>query len=517
MKYFLLSFLLITSIFSSFSQNSATRGPSEKPYTTISQYSDILDSMVAQWYFKKHDDQIIDINSEVSEKEAELLSDSVVIARLKSVPSVFPLKYNDKVASWIKLYIKRNNRSPYLIGMTDYYFPMFEEILDRYNMPLELKYIPIIESALNPEARSRMGAVGLWQFMYSTGKMYGLQVNSYVDERSDPVKSTHAAALFMKDLYELYGDWTLVLAAYNCGPGNVNKAIRRSGKRSFWDIYPYLPRETRGYVPAYIAAAYMMNFYEDHKIVPKKPKINTFTDTIGVSKKLHLRQVSEVLNIPFDELKAMNPQFRRDILPGDKVYYLRLPFNSTGQFIKKEEEIYAYKDSVFFNNKIVVTPPSYNYRTRAKAYTPTSVKGRTKLTYTIKAGDTYGFIADWYGVNVSDLRHWNGIRSNRLQIGQKIAVWVPKNKASKYKGINNMSSAQRKSKIKTTVKTSSGNTPKPKNKNYVYHKVKAGESLWTIAKKYPGVSDKDIKQINHFSRRDVQTLKLGQYIKIKSK
>jgi membrane-bound lytic murein transglycosylase D len=327
----------------------------------------------------------------------------------------------------------------------------------------------------------------------------------------------------MKDLYNLYGDWSLVLAAYNCGPGNVNKAIRRSGKNDFWEIYPYLPRETRGYVPAYIAAAYMMEYYEAHGIVPKKPKLNLFTDTVGVSQKLHLKQVAEVLEIPYEEVKGLNPQFRRDILPGDKTYYLRLPFSHIGTFIDREEEIYAYKDSIFFGSgRIVVNPPTYRQRSSGSVYVPTSIDGRSKLIYTIKAGDTYGFIASLYNVRVSDLRHWNGVSSNRLQVGQKIAVWVPKGSEDKYKYIDSMSSHQRKKLMNagSSVSSSGGSSSrfsKPSDNKYVYHKVKSGESLWTIAQKYSGVSDKSIKNLNGFSRRDVQTLQAGQYIKIKRK
>lgn len=523
-------FLITISFFTVFSvqaQEHALRGPDETPYTTMDQYTDFLDSMVQHWYFKKYNDlKNREDEESVWTGEGEVFSDSLVTERLKAIPTVFPLKYNDKVANWIRLYVYRNRRSPYLIGMTDYYFPIFEEVLDKYRLPLELKYIPIIESALNPEARSRAGAVGLWQFMYSTGKMYGLEVNSYVDERMDPIKSTHAAAIFLRDLYNLYGDWALVLAAYNCGPGNVNKAIHRSGKNDFWEIYAHLPRETRGYVPAYIAAVYLMEYYDIHEIVPKKPKLNLFTDTVGVSEKLHLKQVSEVLEIPYDELKALNPQYRRDILPGDQTYFLRLPFSYIGPFIDKEQEIYEYNDSIYFGDgRIVVSPPSYTYRSSASEYVPTSVEGRTKLVYTIKAGDTYGFIAGLYNVRVNDLQHWNGVRSNRLQIGQKIAVWVPSEQVGKYKHINSMSEHQRKklkgsSSVSSAASGSSGSSSrfsKPNDNRYVWHQVRSGENLWTIAQKYSGVTDKSIKQLNGFSRRDVETLQVGQYIKIKRK
>ncbi len=525
MKRIFLFTIGLLLIFSAEAQKSANRGLRQIQYSTIEQYTDLLDSMVEHWYFKKYNalnpEKEYLTNSEIIET-----SNEVIAERLKNVVSVFSLKYNDQVANWIRMYVHRNGRSPYLVGMTDYYFPIFEEVLDKYDMPTELKYIPIIESALNPEARSRAGAVGLWQFLYSTGKMYGLEVNSYVDQRMDPVKSTHAAALFLKDLYELYGDWSLVLAAYNCGPGNVNKAIRRSGKNDFWEIYEYLPRETRGYVPAYIAAVYLMEYYDAHNIVPKKPKLSLFTDTVGVNQKLHLRQVSEVLEIPYEELKALNPQYKRDILPGDKTYYLRLPFKRVGDFIDLENAIYAYKDSVYFDNKqVIVSPPSYSYSSSDSEYEPTtSVEGRTKLTYTIKSGDTYGFIAGLYNVSVKDLRHWNKFGSKRLRIGKKIAVWVPAGEEAKYKHIDSMSEHKRKKLMGASFKTHTKSTQKtskksskPKDSRYVWHKIQKGENPWIIAQKYSGVTAKSIKQINGFSNRDIQRLQVGQYIKIKRK
>ena len=264
-KILLIGIFLFFTAYSSF----ATTHPTDTivvDNNESKQIEDDLDSLLNLWYIKNSvkssDNKILILpNNEVNIK---IIPDSVLIARLNAIPSLIELPYNQIIRRYIELYTKRKS-APVLIGLTDYYFPMFEEILDKYDLPLELKYLPIIESALNPRAVSRVGATGLWQFMYGTGRMFHLEINSFVDDRRDPVKSSYAAAQFLSHLYDMYKDWTLVIAAYNCGPGNVNKAIRRAkGKRDYWDIYPYLPRETRGYVPAFIGAAYMMNYYDKH-------------------------------------------------------------------------------------------------------------------------------------------------------------------------------------------------------------------------------------------------------------
>ena len=294
-------------------------------------FADNLDSLVNLWYIKKAvSANHIDTNFSLADTSLiPSFADSVFISRFAELNSMIDLSFNSNVKSYLNVYTKKKrDKVEIMLGLTDYYFPIFEEVLAYYDLPQELKYLPVIESALNPRAVSRAGATGLWQFMYSTGKMYGLEIGSYIDERRDPIKSSHAAARFLKDLYKTFGDWTLVIAAYNCGPGNVNKAIRRSGgKRNYWDIYYRLPRETRGYVPAFIAASYTMNYYEEHNLQPKNIEIPTVTDTICVKEKLHLGQVSEVLNIPIQQLRDMNPHFKKDIIPENKKkdYFLRIP------------------------------------------------------------------------------------------------------------------------------------------------------------------------------------------------
>ncbi|MBA7681907.1 Membrane-bound lytic murein transglycosylase D [subsurface metagenome] len=412
---------------------------------------------------------------------------------------------------------KRRNTVEVMLGLSEYYFPIFDDIFDYYDIPNEMKYMSIIESALNPRAYSRARAVGLWQFMYGTGRMYGLEINSLVDERRDPIKSTHAAARFVKDLYEIYNDWILVIAAYNCGPANVNRAIRRSGgKTNYWDIYYYLPRETRGHVPAFIAATYVMNYYAEHNLTSAKVDIPILCDTLHVKKELHLKQVSEVLDIPLKELRDLNPQYRHDIIPsGKKTYALRLPAEYAGEFIDQEQFIYAYKDSVYLNkDKMIISPTASTY----SHHIPEAPgKDYVKLKYAVKPGDNLGYIASWYNVRVSDLRYWNNIRRNIIRAGQKLTIYKHKSKAKKYKNIDQMSFAEKQVMIgkPVTVEQSKPATTSGNNGEYVMYTVKYGDNLWDIAKKFPGVSYTNIMQLNNLSETD--KIKPGQQLKIKPK
>ncbi len=490
--------------------------------TEIIQVQDDLDSLLNVWYVKK--------SMEASKMEAvpdsliEEVSDSVYIARLNALPMIMEMTYNDKVRRYIEAYVRRGKRSSSaIIGLSKYYFPIFEEILDQYGLPLELKYLPVIESALNPRAVSRAGATGLWQFMYSTGRMYQLEVSSYVDDRRDPIKASYAAARFLRDLYAIYGDWTLVIAAYNCGPGNVNKAIRRAkGQRDYWAIYNYLPKETRGYVPAFIGATYLMNYYSEHGITPVDIDIPLHTDTIMVNQKLHLQQVAEVLNLPIEQLRELNPQYKKDIIPAITTSYsLKLPVTYAMQFVGLEDSIYAYKDTIFFDPKrTVVNPPTYSsskYYASSSAEPP-STKGKTKLIYTVKSGDVVGSIASWYDVKTSDLKYWNNIRGNMIRVGQHLAVYVPNHKVAKYKNVNKMTASQKNKAVsRTSTARTSSSKSQAYNRNYVYYKIRQGDNLWTIAKKYPGISNMDIMKINNFTDADVRKLRAGQVIKIKKK
>ncbi len=486
---------------------------------SFTNFSDNLDSLMNLWYVQNSLSR--DTLRSLENYDLDTLPlrepDSVYIDRLSRIPAIIPLSYNRYVRNYISVYTnKKKDLLEVMLGLADYYFPMIEGELDRHDLPFELKYMAVIESALNPRAVSRVGATGMWQFMYGTGRAYGLTINSLVDERRDPLASTRAAIHYLEDLYSMYNDWILVIAAYNCGPGNVNKAIRRTGgKTDYWEIYYYLPRETRGYVPAFIAAAYAMNYYQLYHLNPRAIDIPLATDTIIVHNDLHLKQVSEVLQIPLSELRDLNPQYRRDIIPGkSKAYALRLPLYFSTGFIDLQDSIFAYKDSIYLDpSKMVVSP------TRSR-YVPQAPSGKTKLIYTVKSGDNLGFIAEWYNVGLSSLRYWNGIRGSRIRTGQKLAVYVSPSKAGQYRKINSMSFSEKQRSIGkpaavsgTEVKSSSAKSRD--NGNYVYYRVKNGDSVWEIARKFPGVSDSDILRLNNLSGGDM--IHPGQTIKIKPK
>ena len=365
----------------------------------------------------------------------------VYIDRLKRLPTIIEMPYDDVVQKFIDRYSGKLRRSvSYMLGAGNFYMPIFEEALEAYNLPLELKYLPVIESALNPTAVSRVGATGLWQFMIGTGKRYGLEVNSLIDERRDPVKSSYAAAHYLSDLYKIFDDWSLVIAAYNCGPDKVNKAIHRAkGSADYWNIYPYLPKETRGYVPAFIAANYIMNYYCDHNICPMVTELPIKTDTVVVNKDLHLEQIAQVLNINIQHLRSLNPQYRRDIVSGlNKPMTVRLPSSLVGPFIDQEDSIYNFKtDELLLKRSVVevnqeepkVSRHSYHSsRHRSSATRSRSRKSRSRKSkrggrnVTIKSGDTLSEIAERNHTTVAKLRKLNKISGNHIRAGKKLKV-----------------------------------------------------------------------------------------------
>ena len=360
----------------------------------------------------------LDTTDCVAMHDTTTLPDSVYKARLQALPCVIELPYNERIKAFILRYVKRSPKQvARLMRMSEYYFPIFEEALGRYNLPYELKYVPIIESALNPMARSRVGAAGLWQFMPATGKLFGLEINSLVDERMDPIKSTEAACRFLSSMYNVYHDWNLVIAAYNCGSGNVNKAIRRAdGKRDFWSIYPYLPSETRNYVPIFIAANYAMNYGQEHGICKAPIEKTMITDTICTTQRLHLEQVSQSLNIEMEELRRLNPQYSRDILPGGNAYTLCLPAEKMGLFIAQEDSILAYKADSLINNR----------RAEIDMAKVTSITGAYRVNgvtyYTIKNGDSLSSIAKRFHCSVKQLKQWNGLKSDAIRAGKKLKI-----------------------------------------------------------------------------------------------
>jgi membrane-bound lytic murein transglycosylase D len=403
--------------------------------------------------------------------------------RLKELDARTPFKveYNASLESVIKQYLKnRRGTLEKLMSLSEYYFPMFEQELDKHNLPLELKYLAIVESALNPRAQSRVGATGLWQFMYPTGKMFGLDVSSYVDERSDPIMATEAACKYLKSLNNSFNDWDLALAAYNSGPGNVSKAIRRSGgKTNYWNLREFLPRETAGYVPAFLATMYIFEYAKEHGFKKQTARIPyVATDTIKVKQQITLDQIAKLTNVDREELEFLNPSYKLGIIPvvKDEDYMLRLPVTAIGTFVNNEEAIYAFAQE----------------KQEAKEEPlPELFEQAEKIRHKVKSGDYLGRIADRYGVSQSQIKNWNGMRSNTVKVGQNLIIY-PK-KSSKDIAVN---------------------TPAPKTQNNSSDKtytVRNGDSLWSISQKFPGVSVQNIQKWNDISG---DKLKPGTKLKI---
>ena len=389
-----------------------------------------VDSLLNLYYSKTYLQPDNDCNLK---DENRTYPKEVYMERLKRLPNVMEMPYNDIVQKFIDRYTGRLRHSvSYMLGASNFYTPIFEEALEAYGLPLELKYLPVIESALNPLATSRVGAAGLWQFMVATGKQYGLEVNSLVDERRDPIKSSYAAAQYLRDLYKIFGDWSLVIAAYNCGPENINKAIHRAGgEADYWKIYPYLPKETRGYVPAFIAANYVMNYYCEHNICPMRTQLPAKTDTIIVSRDVHLRQIAEVCGVDIDELRTLNPQYRRDVVNGgNKPSVIRMPATMTNTFIANEDSIYNYKTETLFTRRSLVEVDnsssvggSRKSSASKKNYSRKRKSKRTRVKrVTIRKGDTLSEIAERNHTTVRKLRQLNGIKGNNIRAGKKIRV-----------------------------------------------------------------------------------------------
>lgn len=464
------------------------------------------------------------------------------IAKLRRQTTI-ELVYNKHVKSFIDVYaVRKREHTSRILGLADVYFPLFEQALDKYDMPLEIKYLAVVESALNPRAGSHAGAKGLWQFMYGTGKAYNLNVTSLIDDRFDPVKATEAACQHLQDLYDTYGDWFLALAAYNSGAGNVNKAIRRAGGlKNYWAVWPFLPRETRGYVPAFIAVNYVMNYSQEHNIYPTDPGIiMDGVDTVTVHDLLHFEQLNEMLNIPMSDLKFFNPQYKADIIPANdkNPMALRLPEKYINAFIDNEKDLYTYKTKRGIDQEkleeemkkvsdrsVHIVKSGESLGSIAKRYrvsvnqlktwnnlrkttiypgqklivyssgAPMAQAGNSKpvmrsteqATHIVKSGENLSVIAKKYKCSVTDLREWNNLKSNVLQVGQKLKVYPPADDSEQ--------------KVATT--TSNG---------YVIYTVKSGDNLWDIAKKFDGVTVEKIRQLNNLSKNAV--LKVGQKLKI---
>ena len=368
-----------------------------------------LDSLLNSWYAQTA--LMVDTTC-TSSATNPVFSDTVYTERLANLPCLVPMVYNQPVRSHIDRYAtKLRHQVSYMLGMMEYYEPLIEQALDVHGVPNELKYLPVVESALNPIAVSRVGATGLWQFMYTTGKLYGLKQNSLVDDRRDPVKATWAAAKHLRDLYDRFGDWSLAIAAYNCGSGNVNKAIYRSGgKTNFWDIYWYLPRETRGYVPAFIAATYIMTYHAEHGICPMESKLPLQTDTIMINRLLHFDQIAAVCDIDIETLRGLNPQYREDVIPGKfQPNSLRLPESKIRDFIISGDSIYNYDREKYFSEekvKVIKNQATNSF-----------------VTHRIRSGETLSTIARRYRVTVTELKQWNGLRNSNIVAGKTLKIF----------------------------------------------------------------------------------------------
>ena len=469
----------------------------------------LLQSWHAQ-YFSQTERHCLDDNENV------YFADETYRDRLARIPSIIPLDYNPVVRNCISLYAdRRRDLVRYMMGMADLYFPIFEQILDQYHLPLELKYLAVVESALNPRALSRVGAAGLWQFMLPTGKLYGLEINSLIDERLDPYASTHAACRYFKDMYATFGDWHLVLASYNCGPGNVNKAIRRAGGRTnFWDIFPYLPKETRSYVPLFIAATYIMTYHCEHNLCPMQTSLSVASDTVMVRKMLHLQQVSDLLKVDMELLKTFNPQYKREIIPGNiRPSVLKLPVQATYAYLDHQDTINLHRAEELLGNNLSGGEPS-------AAANEVVNSTQEIIKHTVESGENLYIIANRYGVTAQNIRKWNRLKSNRVPHGKRLVIHVD-NGGVRY----GTETQQEISNLAATVSTgsqttaSSSSTAKPQTqkrsmksqKGYVSYKVRSGDSLMKIARKYPGVT---VTQIQSANRLKNSTIHAGQILKI---
>lgn len=470
----------------------------ESERTTLSpeEYTvETSDSLLNIWYLQKSTSMEEDYDMD-SVKFESSVPDSVYMSRLKDMNSFITLPYNEIVKNYIILYAeKMGERFENMLGLCSYYMPIFQETFDRYNLPEELKAMAIIESALNPKAESRAGAKGMWQFMYGTAKQYGLHIDSFVDERMDPVKSADAAARYLRDAYDIFGDWNLAIASYNCGAGNVNRAIRRSGgSRAFWDIWPFLPRETRGYGPAFVGALYAMKYYKEHGMRPAAVELPVHVDTFKINKMLHLRQVSEMTGAPLEQLKNLNPQYKHEIIPGnEREYILRIPYNYTNAFIDNEDSLYTHKADVYFN--------------------PATIKkikdggDGERIYYKVKSGDYLGKIASKYRCSVNQIKRWNNLKSNNIRVGQRLIIYrggrVTSTSTSSTTSQSSTSAAKTKAPVQKSV-------PVDPSAEYTVYTVKSGDSLYLIAKQFPRVSAQNIMDFNGIG----SNIKPGMKLKI---
>lgn len=498
--------------------------------------------MQENWYLRNY--AVLD--NAADSRASVHASDQEIIERLGEMATVIEMPFNSIVRSYIDMYTDRRKQLvENILGMSLYYMPIFEQALDRHGMPLELKYLPVIESALNPVAVSRAGATGLWQFMLPTATGLGLEVNSLVDQRRDPYASSEAAAVYLKQLHEMFGDWSLAIAAYNCGPGNINKALRRAGggKKDFWEIYPFLPAETRGYVPAFIAANYVMNHYGKHNISPALARKPIITDTIHVSRRVHFNQISDVLAIPIDEIRALNPQYRKDIIPGNiKPYSLVLPSLQVYAYLANEDSILNHNASTYSRRDIV--EPANGTTITGSDSKGEYIEELTVKYHKVQRGENLTSIAKKYGVTVKSIRQSNKIGKN-VRRGQNLKINIttrhykeaepevpeqpqaqefsaPSDSAASVTATDSISAPVNEPKpdsIATTpAKKESSSVKKDEPKKQTpakptTYKVRSGDNLSKIAKRH-GVTVNAIKKANGMTDDNIR---VGQRLKIPTK
>ncbi len=479
----------------------------------------MLDSLVSIRNVVRLSETNLQQPSVFSENDA-VLSDAFIQERISKISTPIPLTYNYQVKNYINLYAsQRAQLTSRVLGLSRLYFPYFEQMLDKYNLPVELKYLAIVESALNPTAVSSAGATGIWQFMFNTGKMYGLNINSYIDERRDVRLATDAACRYFQDMYAIYGDWLLVIASYNCGPGNVNRAIARAGgSKNFWEISRFLPAETRGYVPAFIGATYVMYYANEYNITPIAPTFTYFdVDTVGVKNKISFRQLSQTLNIPYDVIAFLNPIYKRNMIPGEGSR-LYLPTEKISMYLANEESLYAASGTELQPSSFAIAD-DVGY---------VQVKQHVK----VRKGENLYTFARRNDCSAKQVKKWNGLRSNYIKAGQKLVVYatikqksVPventtttaaNNKADSVNE-NNTVKADSASQTETDAVTTDNKTTEVSQaqsaaSKYIIHLVQPGDTLWNIAKRYDGITVEKLKEVNNFT--PYSTLKVGSKLKI---
>lgn len=499
-----------------------------------------MDELTNQDLFKEMEFDIAHMNPD--EKVDYDLSTDLLKARLKEMDakSPFNIEYNQGLENIIKSFLKNRKKSyERLMAISEYYFPMFEAALAKYDVPLEIKYLAVVESALNPHAKSRVGATGLWQFMFATGKQYNLDVSSYIDERSDPLKATEAACQYLSNMFKIFGDWDLVLASYNAGPGNVSKAIRRSGgQQNYWNIRKNLPKETQGYVPAFLATMYIYEYHKEHGIEPKRAAISYFaTDTVMIKREMSFKQISDLLDIPESQIKLLNPGYKLDVIPfvKGKNHYLRLPLPKIAVFTSNEDKIYAYaqieedkREKPYFSRKSTL-PAGGNTTETAIASTdskspyidyseePEIVKGSkivTKTKYhTVKKGDNIGEISQKYGVSIAEIKKWNRLKNNNVMLGAKLKIQTSERVATTVVKKTPKPAAKTKDTTETAVaavekqeaktkEVATDDTDNKEDDKSEFYVVQKGDNLNSIARKY-GVTVAEIKEWNNLEDANV--------------